>query len=96
MFFAYELSFRDATMRRAYQAPQETKINIKKKAKAPVKEYVDGVVNGKSPNFNETAQKINKCVADSEFRFGNIQKLLNMKLVKRNTAKPSLKYLGVK
>ncbi len=85
--FAYELAFRDATMRKAYQPQQELKemdsdayekANIRKKARDIVKEYVDGVVAGKFPDFYETAQKVNKCVADPEFRFGNIQKLLNM------------------
>lgn len=87
--FAYELAFRDATMRGAYQLQQENKKvssnayekakeNIREKARDVVKEYVDGIVAGEYPDFNETAQKLNKCVADPGFRFGNIQKLLNM------------------
>lgn len=38
-----------------------------------MKEYVDGVVAGDFPDFNEAAQKVNKCVADPEFRFGNLK-----------------------
>lgn len=87
--FAYALAFRDATMQGEYQAQQETKEtntdaykkaknNIRKKARASVKEYVDGVVAGEFPYFNEAAQKVNNCVADLAFRFCNIQKLLNM------------------
>ena len=87
--FAYELAFRDATMRRAYQTQQKTKetvsnayekakVNIRKKARGPVKEYVDAVAAGNFPDFNEAAKKVNECVADPEFKFGNIQKLLNM------------------
>ena len=79
--FAYELAFRDATMRGAYQVQLETKKtkdNIKEKARDVVKEYVDGVVAGEFPDFYVVAQKVNKCVADPEFKFGNIQKLLNM------------------
>ena len=71
--FAYELAFRNSS-----DAYMKAKIIIRKKAKDSVKEYVNGVVAGEFPDFNEAAQKINKCVADPEFRFGNIQKLLNM------------------
>lgn len=79
--FAYELAFRDATMRGAYKRQEEAEkmySNTYDKAKNTVKEYVDGVVEGKFPDFYEAAKKVKKCVADPEFRFGNIQKLLNM------------------
>ena len=86
--FAYELAFRDATMRKAYQleeseeiepdAYKNAKAEIKGKAKAVVREYVDEVVDGNKPDFYECARKVNECVADPEFRFGNIQKLINM------------------
>ena len=86
--FAYELAFRDATMRKAYQLEESEKIEsdayknakaeIKGKAKDIVREYVDRVVEGNKPDFYEYAKKVDESVADPEFRFGNIQKLINM------------------
>ncbi len=75
--FAYYAALNDATMQAAYMGDKK---NIAKndKVRDIVREYIDAIINGEDPSFDNTAEAVKKAIHDEKFRFGNIQKLINM------------------
>lgn len=83
--FAYGAALGDATRQQAFNGKESSLRNCDK-SKAIIREYVDQLLNGSEPNFYQTAQRVEKVFCDymeqhsidGTFRFGNVQKLINM------------------
>ena len=76
--FVYHIAMDDATKQMAYGG-KKSDIEKMEEIKACVQKYIDGLLSGGNTAFYETAKTISEIVGeDSEFTFGNIQKLINM------------------
>ncbi len=77
--FVYHEALNDATLQKAYN---NSKDDIEKipNAKIAIRDYIDGILfdDKKQYSFEDTVKKVRKAIADKEFTFGNIQKLINM------------------
>lgn len=73
--FAYHEALHDATLQKAYVGKKE---DISYDARDVVRRYINNILEGNQPDFMVTAQEVNKAVNDTNFTFGNIQKLINM------------------
>ena len=73
----YELALRDAVSQKAYAGEKKHLYKAKKPRKL-ARDYIDGILHGKRPEFYDVAHKIEKAFDDNKFTFGNAQKLINM------------------
>ena len=84
--FAYDMAFRDATLRKAFSKRkdekdyefQERKEAVYKGAFDYVKKYIDGIFLGGKSNPIEIIKELANVFNDKGFTFGNSQKLVNM------------------
>ncbi len=83
--FVYEVALRDATLRKAYTGSLDN-LRDNKDAKNILRKYIDDIIQGRANKnlFYSTEEKIEESFAEhllgtnSQFTFGNIQKLINM------------------
>lgn len=75
--FAYNAALNDATLRSAYIGEKDNIVDIAE-ARDVVKSYIDSILDGDEPNFYHAAEELCKVINNTEFRFGNAQKLINM------------------
>lgn len=75
--FAYNEALNDATLQKAYEGSKKT-IEDNVKARSVVNTYVNQILKGAHPDFWEAAKNVRACIPDTNFTFGNIQKLINM------------------
>ncbi|MCR5324858.1 MAG: hypothetical protein K6E85_16500 [Lachnospiraceae bacterium] len=85
--FAFDMAFRDATLRMAFPRKsgeqnsdfQKRKEVVRDKDKPIVKNYIDSIFdNGNNEPPDPTEYIINSCDKENDFTFGNAQKLVNM------------------
>lgn len=75
--FAYNEALNDATLQKAYEGSKKT-IEDNVKARSVVNTYINQILEGANPDFWEAAKNVGACIPDTNFTFGNIQKLINM------------------
>ena len=75
--YAYNEALDDATKRVVQESVKE-KIKNNGSVRKCVRDYIVNTIEGKYPDFYETARKVAKEINIEGFSFGNIQKLINM------------------
>ena len=75
--FAYNEALIDAT-RRTHAAGYKESVSKNDEAKGFVREYANSILNGNHADFYETEKKVEECISNPKFTFGNTQKLINM------------------
>lgn len=84
--FAYGAGLNDATAQKAYPGDHKKFLRDNDEAKTIVRAYIDGILEGKNPDFYDAAERLEASFNNWEkqkgydkiFSFGNAQKLINI------------------